>query len=190
MRLGFRLVIQARAVDKVGVLHAQLHGPLVHPFHKGRLAAGHGFGQGCGAVVGRGDHHGFEHLVHGHLLALFQIDLAAALGCGGSAGRHRLVPGQPPLVQRLHDQQQRHDLGDAGGPQAFVAVLFIEDLPRGRVHQNGRRRRHLRPGGPDRRQQGDRQAKACQGPAQSFPHIHPSFLFTSVVQPMRVPWQV
>ena len=36
----FGAVVQTGAVDEMGVLHAQLLCPLVHPVHKGPLAAG------------------------------------------------------------------------------------------------------------------------------------------------------
>ena len=42
---------EAGAVDKVGVLHAQGLGLLIHLVHKGGLAAGKALGQGHGAVV-------------------------------------------------------------------------------------------------------------------------------------------
>ena len=69
---------QARGVLKGGVIHAQLLGPLVHALHKGLLAAGDGLAQRHGAVVGADHANGLEHLIHRHLLVLFQPDLTSA----------------------------------------------------------------------------------------------------------------
>ena len=62
---------QAGAVDKTGVGHAKLGGPLVHLLHKALLAACQVLGQGHGGVIARHHRHGLEHVVHAHLLPLF-----------------------------------------------------------------------------------------------------------------------
>ena len=66
---------KARTVEEIGILHPQLVGTLVHPLHKGGLTAGQVFGQSHGGIVAR--HHGdcLEHVVHRHLLPLFEVDL-------------------------------------------------------------------------------------------------------------------
>ena len=56
------------AVDEVGVGHAQLGGPLIHPGHKGLLAAGDVLGQGHGGIVARHHRHRLDELLHAHLL--------------------------------------------------------------------------------------------------------------------------
>ena len=129
-------VVQAGTVDKMGVFHAQLRRAGVHFLHKGRLTARHMLRQRRGAVVGGADHHAFEHLVHAHLLAHLQIDLAAALGRSGLRGGHHVVPADAPAVQGLHDQQQRHDLRHRSRRQLFIRVFLIEYRSRRRVHQD------------------------------------------------------
>ena len=136
---------KARGVLKGGIVHAQLPGPLVHPLHKGLLAAGDLFPQRHGAVVG-GDHaHRLQHLVHRQLLALLQPDLTAAHGTGVGGGGDDGVVGQLSGVDGLHGQQNGHHLGDAGRLQLLMlplaeqhrAGLLLHQQRRGGVHIQG-----------------------------------------------------
>ena len=129
-----RLVVQPGAVDKMRLLHPQLRCPLVHELDECRLAAGYMLRQCRGAVVGRGDDDGLEHIPQRQLLSRFQIDLAATLGRRGVRGRYRVVPTDLAAVQRLQDQEQRHDFRYAGRGQPCVGILLPEDRPRGGVH--------------------------------------------------------
>ena len=178
MLLGVRLVVQAGAVDKVGIFHAQLLGPLVHHGHEGLFGAGDMLGQGCGAVVGGHHRHGFNHVLHAHLLAGLQVYLTAALSGCGLRGDDLVVPGDAPGVQRLHHQQQRHNFGDTGGSQRGVSVFFIEDGAGGGVDQDGRRRGDFQLRCAGRGQ--ERQQEGCGGPQRHefFPqHKKSPFLF-------------
>ena len=49
----------------------------------------------------------------------------------------KLVQGEAAGVYGLHDQEQGHDLGDAGGLQLLVGVLLEEDGPRLLLHEQG-----------------------------------------------------
>ena len=129
-----RAVVQAGAVDKMGVRHAQLRRPLIHLFHKSAFAPGQQLRHGAGAVVGGGHGNGFEHLTDGHLLPGFQINLAAPLGRRGLGGGDNIVVVDAPGVDGLHNQQHGHHLGDAGGGQGLVGVLFIEHCAGSYVH--------------------------------------------------------
>ena len=131
---GIGAVVQPCAVDKVSVLHAQFLGPGVHPVHEGAFTAGEVLGHGAGAVVGGGHGDGFEHFADGHLLPGFQINLAAPLGRRGLGGGDNIVVVDAPGVDGLHNQQHGHHLGDAGGGQGLVGVLFIEHCAGGYVH--------------------------------------------------------
>ena len=101
---------QPGAVDKGGVIHAQLPGPLVHPLHKGVLAARDVLGQGHGAVVGGHHCHRLYHVSDGHLLVFLQPDLAAPHGNGVGGGGDHIIPAQAARVDGLHHQQQGHHL--------------------------------------------------------------------------------
>jgi len=172
-----RLVVEARAVDKVRVGHAELGRALVHELHKRALAARDMLGQRGRAVVGRGHHDRFEHVPERHLLVFLEIDLASSLGRGGRRGRHFVVPAYFTLIQRLHDEQQRHDLRDARGRQLLMVVLLIEQRPRRGVHQNSRGRRDLRAGRQRRNSRAQEQSQ-CKAEAQkAFKHKKSPFRF-------------
>ena len=140
---------KAGGVEEVGVVHPQLPGPLVHPFHKCLGAARQVLRQGHGTVVGGGNADGLEHILHAHPLVLLQPDLAASHRAGAGGGGDHVVIAQGPGVDGLHDQQDGHDLGNAGGLQGLVLVDGIEHLPGGFFHQQAGPRLHrqaLRPG--------------------------------------------
>ena len=133
-------VVQAVGVHKVGVLHPQLLGPLVHQVHEGGDVPGHGHGQDVGGLVG-GDHQqAVEQVMDGDLLPGHDVggggvvgDVRKGLGGGGDHGVH----GQLPPADGLQGQQGGHDLGDAGGVSDLVCVLLVEDLVGFHVHQQG-----------------------------------------------------
>ena len=128
---------QAGAVEKVGVGHAQLGRTLVHAGDEGLLAARQMLRQGHGGVVG-GDHSDtLQQLPHGELLPLLQIDLRAAHARGVGGDGDRLIPADQAGVQGLEQQQQGHDLGDAGGLVLGVGVFFIEDDAGVPLHEQG-----------------------------------------------------
>ena len=72
-----------------------------------------------------------------HLLVFRQIHLGAAHGSRPGGNRDQVLRSQTAAVHRLHHQQEGHDLGDAGGLQLVVGVLFKEDGPRLLFHQDG-----------------------------------------------------
>ena len=157
---------QAAAVDKMGVCHAQLLRTGVHPLDKALLAARQMLPQRHGAVVGAGDDHALQHLLHGEGLPLLQPDLAAAHGRSIGGGRDGILQRKAAAVDGLAHQKQRHHLGDAGRLPGRMGVLFPERLA-GKSHQQRRRRAHararlrrFRPAGEAHRQQ--QQAKAKQ----------------------------
>ena len=143
---------QARGIYKVGVPHTQLHGTVVHLLDKQLCDSGHLLRQGHGCVVAAGDAYGLQKLLHADLLSLGQIHLAAAHRGGiGADGDHILIF-QLPSVHGLHDQQERHDLGDAGRLQLLMLILGKKHLPgllfheqcglglHGQLHGMGRQR--------------------------------------------------
>ena len=129
---------QAGAVDKMGVRHAQLGGSPVHLLHEQLVHTGDLFRQRHRRVVAGGHAHRFQQFLHRDLFTLRQIDLTAAHPGGRGADRHHVVVADRAAVDGLHGQQQRHDLGDAGGLQLLVLVLGEQHLPRGTLHQQRR----------------------------------------------------
>ena len=93
---------QARAVDKVRVVHAELFGTLVHARDKRFLAACQVLAERDGRVVAGDDAHGLDEVFDAHLLALFEPDLAAAHRCGVRAACDGIVIRECAGVDGLH----------------------------------------------------------------------------------------
>ena len=119
------LIIQPGAAGKVGIFHAQLGGLLVHQLHKGFLAARYIFRQAHGSVIGALHRYRLQQVVHRHLLAGLQPYLAAAKARSRLAAGHGIGQGYFAAVQRLHKEQQAHDLGDGGRGQLFISVHLV-----------------------------------------------------------------
>ena len=117
---------QARAVDKVRVVHAELLRPRVHALHEGVLAAGKMLGERHRRVVARDDAHSLEQVAHRHLFVLLEPDLAAAHASRVRRARHHVVVGERAGVDGLHHQQQRHDLRHARRLARRVFILGKE----------------------------------------------------------------
>ena len=131
---------QAGGVGETGVLAPQLLRPLVHALHEALHAAAERLAEDVARLVGGDDQHTVQQLLHRQRFALHDVGGAAVLRqtaqrarCGGDA----LVKAQLPALDRLEDQQGGHDLGGAGDGQLIVAVLFVEDGVRLRLHQQG-----------------------------------------------------
>ena len=170
---GILAVVQTRAVDEVGVVHAQFLGPLIHPVHEGAFRPGDMLRHGAGAVVGGGHGDGFDHVGDGHGLAHLQIDLAAAFCRRRFRGHHHVVPADPAFLDGLHDQQHGHHLGDAGRCQRFVGVGLKQHRAGFDVHQHralSPYRQIYRFRGKRRRQKQQTQyRKHCQSPFHNDP---------------------
>ena len=54
------LIVQSAGIGKMAVLAIQLGGLFIHHVYKGFSGAGHVFGQGIGAFVGRGQKEGIK----------------------------------------------------------------------------------------------------------------------------------
>ena len=130
-------VIQPVCILEMCVFHAECLGAGIHLRDKRLLAACDKLGKRDGAVICRGDDHALDHLLHRHFLADLQIDLGAAHGCRVLADRHHVVELDLSRVDRLHHEQQRHDLGDRGGRQRLIRILFKQHAPGGRLHKHG-----------------------------------------------------
>ena len=125
------VVMVAVGVGKVGVVHAQLCGPLVHQFHKAGHIAGHRLGHYVAGLVGGGDEGGIEQVDDADLLPLLDVGCGGAgadAGMEGAAGGDGLLQGELPLIHRLQGEQAGHHLGDGGGVHLLVGVFLIEHL--------------------------------------------------------------
>ena len=133
------LFVQAVAVFKAGLLHAQSRRFFVHPGHKGLLAAGHVLRQHHRRVVGAHNHRGLNQVVHAHLLPLLQPDVRASHGGRVGRGGQLVLQAELSLLHGLKGQAQGHHLGDGGAGPHLVGVLFKKHLAGSGLHQHRRR---------------------------------------------------
>ena len=140
---------QAVGVAEIGILAPQIPGLLIHAGHESGDGPVNGFRQHVAPLVGGGEHDAIEQLLHGQLLAHLDAHVAAVrgnLGDGGLAGGEDLAFGESAVVNSLQHQQAGHDFGDAGGVEAVVDVLLIENLLGLRVDEQGGLGRHVESG--------------------------------------------
>ena len=133
-------VVQAVGVYKVGALHAQLLGALVHLLHEGGDVAAYGHGQDVGRLVGRVDHQAVEQVLNGDLLSGYDVGGGGVVRdvCqGGGVHSDHGVHGEISPADRLNGQQSGHDLGDAGRVAHLVGVHLMEDLVGIHVDEEG-----------------------------------------------------
>ena len=119
-----------------------LGGAVVHHGDKFGHAAAHQVGDGVGAVVARMQHRAVEQILKRHALAGVDGHLGTVRG---HVFRH--VGNGDLLIQgnvALHGQQQRHDLGGAGGIHAHQRILVKEHVAGLGVDEHGRLRVKMR----------------------------------------------
>jgi hypothetical protein len=144
--------------------HAQLLRLLIHHLGKGGFAAAaESFGQhGCRVIGGFGDD-GEDEVANRDRFAGLKAEPRRRVGRGCHRHRQVLIVFQPPLIDRLKGQVQRHHLGERCRVGHRVRVQLAQDLPRLRVEDDGfvdrtlRSRRHARRAGRRRcRSDGER----------------------------------
>ena len=122
------VLVKAGAVDIVGVDKPQLLRLVVHALHKGLLGGGQSLGKDDRRIVGAGDNQRLEQVLHRHLLALFEPNLRPAHRLGVGRAGEGLIHGERPILQRLEDEQQVHQLGQRRRSQRLPGVLLKEQL--------------------------------------------------------------
>ena len=129
--------IQTAGIFKMGILHPQFLRFLIHPFHKGFLAACHKFRHGNGCIIGRSNGDAFGHICCRLGFSRLQKDLRTTHGCRVLTDLHTVFPLELSAFLRFINQQQRHNLRYTGRRHGFMAVFFIQDRSRCRIHQKG-----------------------------------------------------
>ena len=149
------LVVEPVWVFKVGVLHAQLGGLVIHPGHKSVHVPGAEARNGHRRVIARGEQQPVEQRLQRQLLPRLQIH-------GGALHSGPLGPDGDYLGQirvRFHRHQRGHQLGNAGNGALLLRVLGIKDPAAFPIDQDGGGSRDAGPGGPDG---GTEQNSQCQ----------------------------
>ena len=159
-------IVQAGGVDVVRVFAAERGSALVHPLHElGDVPlAAHGLGEDVARLVRRDDEHTLQKLLDRQHLADLDAGGAAVDAQtlkGTLMRRDGLVERELPRVDRLEHQQRHRQLGDARGVVLLVGVLFVEDLARFLLNEQGGAGVDvdLLKGGGRYAQQGDEQAE-------------------------------
>ena len=126
--------------------------------------AAHGLGEDVARLVRRDDEHTLQKLLDRQHLADLDAGGAAVDAQtleGALVRRDGLVERELPRVDRLEHQQRHRQLGDARGVVLLVGVLFVEDLARFLLNEQGGAGVDvdLLKGGGRYAQQGDEQAE-------------------------------
>ena len=139
------VLVEAVAVFKHGLRHAELRRARVHPLDERLLRAGNRLGQHDRRIVGTHHDAGLDEVVHRHLLALLEPDVRTAHTRRVRRGRQHVVVVERAAVDRLEHEQQRHHLRDRSARPYLMRVLLKEHLAGGKLHQHRRRRGHVEP---------------------------------------------
>ena len=124
--MGAGLVLFVRhtvAVDKMGIRAAQLFGFRIHHIRKGSFGTGDMLGYGNADLVGGGQHHRIEAILHRKDLTDARTDTGTVPGkaVDGIVGKgHLFVKGAV-----LDGEHGGHDLGDTGRVQSLVHIFGI-----------------------------------------------------------------
>ena len=85
----------------MGVLHAQLSGPLIHELHKTILTATYVFCRGDGGIVAGSDTHTFDEVAQTDLFSFLQQDGGATITCGVFADGDHVIQSSAAIVDRF-----------------------------------------------------------------------------------------
>ena len=140
-------IAQAVGVGKVGVGHAQVLGPLVHPPHKGLHLSPADSCQGHRCVVARVEEQPVEQGFQGDRFPRLEIERGPLNPRPFPLDLHGFRQVSPQILRR---HQRGHQLRGAGNGPGFLLVMGIEHPAGLRIHQNsggrGNRRRLRRVG--------------------------------------------
>ena len=168
------VLVEAVAVFKNRIAHAELRRARIHALDERLLRAGDGFGEHDRRVVGAHDDAGLDEVVHRHLLALLEPDVRAAHARRMRRGRQHVVVVQRAAVDRLEHEQQRHHLRDRSARPDLVRIFLIKHLAGRKFHQHSGRRGHVEPLGRCRRR--ERNDKRAEHPGDEQQRHRPFFL--------------
>ena len=147
------IIVQAAGIDKMRIDAAQLLRPVVHGLNECIVISphisAHMLRDRVGALIGGGEQHPVESLLHAHLLP----HISGNVGAVGLVLENRVRGKGDGLVELavLQGQQSRHQLGRRGRIAGRLILLAIKDLSAVQIHEDGGRRLDLRLLGPGRR---------------------------------------
>ena len=181
MIVGIR---QSAAILKMCVLHAEAFRLIVHQLDKLSFASRYVLRHRHTGVIAAGHRNTLNHGLKGLRLPLFQKNLRSSHGFCVCACCHLILQMNPAAFQVFKDNEQRHDLCNACRTAPRVRILLADDLPRGGLHHNIRRRFHLRRC-MHRNSQCQKQ-RVCQQNSHQKPHNDPLLYFPQTKSPLPI----
>ncbi len=130
-------VVQSRGVAEAGARHAQRRGLLGHAAGEAALAAGQRLGEDHGGVVGRLGDQRQDRVLDRNRPAALQAEPRGWHARGAPRNRQQLVLSEPPFLQGLEGEIERHHLGQRGRIVARVRVDLVQDVARAGVNYDG-----------------------------------------------------
>ncbi len=133
---------KAGGIAELRLLEAKLAGPRRHLLGKGRLAAGHAFGDGDAGVVGRLHDDALDEIGQLHPRIEFGIHGRAARGRSATApgilgDQEFLIHGELARLEALEHHDHGHQLAHAGGRNGAIGVFLEQHLAGAPIDQNG-----------------------------------------------------
>ena len=119
---------QPAAVLKIGAGHSKPLRALVHHPHELRFASRYIFRHSHRGIISGSYYDAFNQRFYGLNLSLLQKYLGSSHGFGVGAGYNGIRHLNFPALQGIKNQDQGHDLGNAGRTSFFISVVFINYL--------------------------------------------------------------
>ena len=127
--------------------HTKTGGPLIHLLHELPLSPGYVLCHGHRSIVAGSHYNTLDHSLNRLHLSLFQKHLGSSHRLGIGAGYHFIRHLNLPGINGIKNQNQCHNLGNAGRTALSVCILLINHLAGGCFHKHCAGGRDLRAGG-------------------------------------------
>ena len=125
----------AGRVDKIGIRHPEQLRLVVHVTRKRGLGSGDMLGQSHAGIVPRLYDQSLEQILDRHLLANFDKHFRAFHTPGFFADSNHFIQRNVTIGNRLVDQISGHQLGNTGGLDMLVRILFRKHPARIEINQ-------------------------------------------------------
>ena len=124
--------IQAVWVNKMGIVHPQLVGLVIHQLYKSLNRAAAVDGQSHSRIVSAVEHQAVQKVLHGHHFPCLQVHRR-------SLDPHSLLWNSHSIkdIGLLTDYQRCHNLGCAGNQALLIRLFFIQHTPGLSIQYNG-----------------------------------------------------
>ena len=132
----FRRLRQTTAVHKVRACHSKSLCPLIHTLDKCSLRTRYVFRHSYRCIVAGGNDNALDQCFYRLNFPLLQKHLGTTHGFCVSTGHHLIIQPYFSCIDGIKDQNQRHNLGNAGRTSPLIRILFVNDLSCRSLHQD------------------------------------------------------